>query len=141
MKSMLSVRLLAGAAAIACTATGAYAQDTDNSQSTETTQGRAASSGSGGFDSIVVTARRRAENIQDTPLAVTAITEEVLRQKAVSTPYDLVASTPGIAVTGGSATRNDVYYFIRGQGVTFGSSPSVVSVYHWRRGVDHAQST
>ena len=129
MKSMLSVRLLAGAAAIACTSTGAYAQDATNSQPTESTQDRSASTDTGGLESIVVTARRRAENIQDTPLAVTAITEEVLRQKAVSTPYDLVASTPGIAVTGGSSTRNDVLYFIRGQGATFGSSPSVVSYF------------
>lgn len=80
-------------------------------------------------DDIVVTARRRAESQQSVPVAITAITDTVLREKAIVTPYDLTNSTPGIAATAGSAQRNDVLYFIRGQGATFGSSPSVVTYF------------
>src|SRR3546814_18554180 len=53
----------------------------------------------------------------------------MLREKSISTPYDLVSATPGIAATTGSSQRNDVLYFIRGQGATFGSSPSVVTYF------------
>ena len=146
MKSLLLARLLAGAAAIACTATATYAQDASGGQTSgpdaesipqnEPLQAGAGTiatdpnpTGPAALDEIVVTARRRAENIQDTPLSVTAITDTVLRQKSISTPYDLVAATPGIAATTGSAQRNDVLYFIRGQGATFGSSPSVVTYF------------
>ena len=48
-----------------------------------------------GISDIVVTARRRAESIQTVPIAVTAITDTMLRQKAIQQPYDLVQSTPG----------------------------------------------
>lgn len=82
-----------------------------------------------GIEDIVVTARRRAESLQSVPVAVTAITDTMLRQKSISTPYDLVSGTPGLAATTGSSQRNDVLYFIRGQGATFGSSPSVVTYF------------
>ena len=140
------LRLLAGAAIIACVSSGANAQDSSGGQTSgsqaesipmnepvQAGQGTIATDPNPGasarMDEIVVTARRRAENIQDTPLSVTAITDTVLRQKSISTPYDLVSATPGIAVTGGSATRNDTLFFIRGQGATFGSSPSVVTYF------------
>jgi iron complex outermembrane receptor protein len=52
-----------------------------------------------------------------------------LREKAITTPYDLSNSTPGITATAGSSSRNDVQYFIRGQGATYGSTPSVVTYF------------
>ena len=36
---------------------------------------------------------------------------------------------PGRGATMGSASRNDVLYFIRGQGATFGISPSIVTYF------------
>jgi len=77
----------------------------------------------------VVTARRRSESVQAVPLSVTAIPDTILREKQILTPYNLVQSTPGISATAGSASRNDVQYFIRGQGATSGSSPSVVTYF------------
>lgn len=76
-----------------------------------------------------MTARRRSESVQAVPLSVTAIPDTILREKQILTPYNLVQSTPGISATAGSASRNDVQYFIRGQGATSGSSPSVVTYF------------
>jgi len=82
-----------------------------------------------GVGDIVVTARRRAENLQSVPISIVAVTDTMLREKSIATPYDLVNSTPGLAATAGSATRNDVQYFIRGQGATSGGQPSVVTYF------------
>ena len=82
-----------------------------------------------GLGDIVVTARRRAESLQSVPVAVTAITPEVLRSKAITTPYDLLAASPGLQVQTGSASRNDPIYFIRGQGQTSQGEVSVVQYF------------
>ncbi|MBU3992849.1 MAG: TonB-dependent receptor [Alphaproteobacteria bacterium] len=119
------LRLLAGVASIACVVTTAHAQTEVLPQA----GAGAETSPSNAIAEIVVTARRRAENMQSVPVAITAITSEALREKAIATPYDLTNSTPGIAATAGSATRNDVQYFIRGQGTTYGSTPSVVTYF------------
>jgi iron complex outermembrane recepter protein len=111
--------LLAGTAVAACLALPVQAQETASARTVAPADNR--------IGEVVVTARRRAESQQSVPIAVTAITTQTLREKAISTPYDLTASTPGIAAASGSAQRNDVWYFIRGQGSTFGSSPSVVT--------------
>jgi iron complex outermembrane receptor protein len=103
-----------------CSATSAIAQVAPATSAEEA---------STAIDDIVVTARRRAESQQTVPVAITAINAEMLREKQILTPYDLTASTPGIAATTGSSSRNDVLYFVRGQGATFGSSPSVVTYF------------
>ena len=114
------LRLLAGAALIVSAIAPAHAQQAGTT---------AAAEESNLITDIVVTARRRAESQQSVPVAVIAITANTLREKQILTPYDLTASTPGIASTVGSTQRNDVLYFIRGQGATFGSSPSVVTYF------------
>jgi iron complex outermembrane receptor protein len=132
-------RFLTGVA-ILIQATNANAQDASGGQTSGPTasstapaqtpvQAGPAETQAAGIEDIIVTARRRAENIQSVPISVTAITDTVLRQKSISTPYDLVASTPGVSATSGSASRNDVLYYIRGQGATFNSSPSVVTYF------------
>lgn len=116
------LRLLAGAALFFSAVAPAHAQ-----QAATTTA--AAEEDGNLISDIVVTARRRAESQQSVPVAITAITANTLREKQILTPYDLTASTPGISANTGSAQRNDVLYFIRGQGATFGSSPSVVTYF------------
>lgn len=110
---------LIGVAAIALSG-AARAQDADRPSDVQ------AESGAGLAD-IVVTARRRQESQQSVPVAITAISSETLREKIIATPYDLTTSTPGISAIAGSAQRNDVFYFIRGQGANYGSAPSVVT--------------
>lgn len=117
-------RLLAGAASLLFVASAAHAQDDSLPQAGAQTDDAA-----NAVDDIIVTARRRAENMQSVPVAITAIGADTLREKAITTPYDLSNSTPGITATAGSSSRNDVQYFIRGQGATYGSTPSVVTYF------------
>jgi iron complex outermembrane receptor protein len=91
-------------------------------------------SGQGGssadvLQEIVVTARKRAESLQEVPVAVTALSGEDLRLKGVTRPDDLKYHTPGLEIRNQSIQRNSITYFIRGQGQTFGSSPSVVTYF------------
>ncbi len=134
----LGSHLLAAAATVAL-ASAAHAQDASGGQTSGPTSGLASATapvqaGPGaasenGISDIVVTARRRAENIQSVPVSITAITADTLRSKSIQTPYDLVSSTPGITAQGGGTSRNDVIYYVRGQGATFGNAPAVVTYF------------
>lgn len=65
---------------------------------------------------IVVTAQKRAENIQDVPIAITAITADKLNAAGVKTTEELSALTPGLTMnTGGGAS---ILPRIRGIGAT-----------------------
>ena len=79
---------------------------------------------------IVVTAQKRSENLQATPVAVTALSTDDLTQRNIVTTQDLMQVTPGLQVStqtagdgGGSAT-----FFLRGMGQqrsANGSEPAV----------------
>jgi len=62
------------------------------------------------LDDVVVTARRREENLQDVPLAVTALSEEVLQEKGVREANDLGQVAPGLSVQNTTANRNNITY-------------------------------
>ncbi|MDB6062517.1 MAG: hypothetical protein JWM78_2620 [Verrucomicrobiaceae bacterium] len=82
------------------------------------------------MEEVIVTARKRDENLQTVPVAVTAISAEELREKAISAPSDLQNHTPGLELRpGGGQQRNAVQFFLRGQGTTFGSAPGVVTYF------------
>ncbi len=79
---------------------------------------------------IVVTAERRSTNLQDTPVAVTAITAEQLQARGVQSVRGLETLVPGLSV--GSQTNgpgaNSATFWIRGLGqmrAGNGSEPSV----------------
>lgn len=60
-------------------------------------------------DDIVVTAQRRGENLQDVPLAITAVTGEVLAQKNVTDVTRLQDLAPGLSVgRSGSDARPNI---------------------------------
>jgi len=52
---------------------------------------------------IIVTARRRAESLQDVPASVLALSAETLSARGVATVQDLPAVAPGLAVAGTAA--------------------------------------
>jgi iron complex outermembrane receptor protein len=65
------------------------------------------------LEEVVVTARRREENLQIVPISVTALTQEALRENAVDSFVDLQYLVPSVTVaTGGS--RNEQWASIRG---------------------------
>lgn len=77
----------------------------------------------GGFaiDEIVVTARRVEENLQDTPISVSAFTEEGLENRQIFSTDDLSRATPNLQfATQSPASGNNAssQIFIRGIGQT-----------------------
>jgi iron complex outermembrane receptor protein len=69
--------------------------------------GAAAASTSTGLEEIIVTARRREENIQSLPAAVTALTTEDLQQQVVTRSDDLPNLVPTLRVTYGAGGGRD----------------------------------
>ena len=71
---------------------------------------------SGGLEEIVVTATKRSENLQDVPVAVSAISSSALQSKGVFETSDLNGSMPNLQVSSpyGSQQPN---FSLRGVGV------------------------
>jgi len=71
------------------------------------------------LEEIIVTARKRAESLQDTPIAVTAFTAEALEARGIGSTKDLGTFTPNLVSNNGSAVSGNnsaASYFIRGIG-------------------------
>lgn len=58
---------------------------------------------------VIVTARRRAENVQDVPAAITALTTEQLRDKQITTSADLKFIAPSLSVQGRYGKQGGTY--------------------------------
>lgn len=69
------------------------------------------------LEEIIVTAQKREQNLQDTPISITALTGQQLRDAAIADVTDVESLTPNLTFTpgtgGGSSTVNA---FIRGVG-------------------------
>jgi iron complex outermembrane receptor protein len=91
--------------------------------------GSASAAGAEGLQEIVVTAQRRSENAERTPLTVTALSQDALQIKGVTSESDLQSSVPGLTVRT-TSNSNQLNFAIRGQSVdTFSASPSAVLQY------------
>ncbi len=93
------------------------------------------------LDEVVVTAQKRAENVQDVPIVVTAIPGQLLQDSGVRDIKDLTILTPGLIVTS-TANETSTTARIRGVGtvgdnIGLESSVGVVidEVYRPRNGV------
>lgn len=78
-------------------------------------------------DEIIVTARRRAEDISRVPTTITAFGAEMIAERSIATQSDLQAAVPGLIVRE-TQSNNQLNYSIRGQTVDAfsGSSTAVV---------------
>ncbi|WP_395651561.1 TonB-dependent receptor [Brevundimonas sp.] len=103
MKRFMKSALLAGAA-MAAISSGAYAQDA-------VPQDDAAS-----LDDVVVTARRRDEQLKDVPVAVSALSEERLEQTGAADITALQQQTPNATVQVARGSNSTLISFIRGVG-------------------------
>lgn len=70
-------------------------------------------SADGGLQDIVVTARKRSENLREVPVALTAISGETLTQRNITQLVDLVTTLPNLTVSYGTIQPRT---FIRGFG-------------------------
>ena len=80
--------LISGASGIAIAATGsALAQDAGEEQTTASSRG---------VDTIIVTARKKEESLQETPISVTAFTAEMIEDTGITDIADVALRTPGL---------------------------------------------
>ncbi len=79
-----------------------------------------------GLEEVIVTAQRTAENMQDVPVAISAMSAEDLRREQINSPQDLQGRVPSLVIGTNSQMRNTESPTIRGQGAQFGASPGVV---------------
>jgi outer membrane receptor protein involved in Fe transport len=70
----------------------------------------------GEIEEVVVTAQKRAEDIQTVPIAITAFTSQDLQAHQINEFKDLQFSTPNVSYTKGNFTGSD--FQIRGIGIT-----------------------
>jgi len=80
------------------------------------------------LEEVIVTARRREENIQTVPVAITVVSQEALQENNVQTLGDLQYMVPSMSATTG-LTRDALNLSIRGQGTNGISGLPAVIVY------------
>src|SRR4051794_33851232 len=68
-----------------------------------------AESTGGGLEEIIVTARRIDERAQQVPIAITAFSQDNLREKGVNNGTDLQNYTPSLSVVGDVARNQETY--------------------------------
>src|SRR5438128_615418 len=77
----------------------------------------ATASNTGGLQEVVVTARYREENLQQTPIAITAITAEDIQQRGFTSTADIGYDIPNASLRPTQAAfGNTMSAYIRGVG-------------------------
>ncbi|HET6524333.1 TonB-dependent receptor [Sphingopyxis sp.] len=71
-----------------------------------------------GLGEIVVTAQKRAESLQDTPISIAAFTAEELETKAITGLTDLRANVPNLQLTPHPNSAATTQIFMRGVGLS-----------------------
>lgn len=93
----------------------------------------AAAEGDNSADSpeIIVTARRRAEEVSKVPIAITAFSGEQLQTRGFTNTLDLAKLTPGLNISGGGTLANP-FIVLRGQSkaVTGTGAPGVLTYFN-----------
>ncbi len=106
----LRATLLGGVAAMSATiAAPALAQGSDEIQQQRS-----------GISEIVVTARKREESLQDTPIAVTAVTSETLEARGIENFTDISRIAPNLKVHDTPGGIGALYMALRG--ISFGDN-------------------
>lgn len=99
--------LAAGVAASALlSGTAVFAQDTAPAAAEDTTD----------VGEIIVTARKREENLKDIPIAVTAVGADTLEREQINVLKDIAAYSPGLTINSDAVGR--AFVSIRGIGTT-----------------------
>ena len=121
MKKMLPVALVASSA-LSLVSVPLLAQE-QNAQTTA----KPAVKQVAALEEVIVTARRRAENIQETPIAVTAISGESLREQGIVNTSELTKSVPSLQINEGQS--NQIYIRGIGERSGFARVDPTVGVY------------
>ncbi|KWV90788.1 TonB-dependent receptor [Erythrobacter sp. YT30] len=95
-------------AAIAALPSQALAQDTGDSEAEETT----------GVGTIIVTAQRRDENVQDVPIAISAFNQEALEARGIANALEVAQFVPNLVGLNNTGLGTANAYYLRGIGNT-----------------------
>tara|TARA_R110001592_G_scaffold229659_1_gene486328 strand:- start:1050 stop:3404 length:2355 start_codon:yes stop_codon:yes gene_type:complete len=68
------------------------------------------------LEEVIVTAQRKVESLQDTPISIAALTAEDLEKQGINNIYDLKARVPNLTVDFHPVNNQSVRLFIRGTG-------------------------
>ena len=68
------------------------------------------------LEEVVVTAERRAQNLQEVPVAVTAFNSDQLIEMQMTETYDLLRRIPNLTGANNVGQSSNVSYFMRGVG-------------------------
>jgi iron complex outermembrane receptor protein len=107
MKSRATTWVLTGGCALLAVHCGpqALAQDAAQAQTVPA-----------GLEEVIVTSQKRAESVQDVPIAITAISSVQLEQKGIANFVDVARSSPSISIQSGYDSSSAPLLFMRGQG-------------------------
>jgi iron complex outermembrane receptor protein len=83
----------------------------------------------GALHDIIVTASKRSESIERTPIAVTAITSDAIQQAGITTFRDIDGRVPGLVAPRQSSSQTTQTYSIRGIGEPDTFPEPAVAVY------------
>jgi iron complex outermembrane recepter protein len=100
------------------------------------------------LEEVIVTAQKRAQSLQDVPIAITAISQEMLQDQNIFDVLDLQKAVPSLTIIKGYNRANGVPVVIRGMG-TLGAQPAfegsvgtyVDGVYRARPGMSRCSTT
>ncbi|MEI9988590.1 MAG: TonB-dependent receptor [Rhizomicrobium sp.] len=67
------------------------------------------------LETVIVTAQKREQNLQDVPIAITALTTEQLQERHINNTKDLTGVVPGLQIKAGDASASPQIY-LRGVG-------------------------
>ncbi|HWA31730.1 MAG TPA: TonB-dependent receptor [Rhizomicrobium sp.] len=82
-----------------------------------------------GIETVTVTARRRPEDQERVPVAITPISGEMLRTTGTTSAIDLQDLAPSLTVSGNLGSRDTDIFTIRGQTEPFGGADPGVQTY------------
>ncbi|CAN0578346.1 unnamed protein product, partial [Ectocarpus sp. 12 AP-2014] len=69
------------------------------------------------LEEVVVTAKKRAENVQDVPIAISAFTGDTLQEVGVSRAGQLADFVPGLEISAPAGEGSQLLVFLRGAGL------------------------
>ena len=75
------------------------------------------------LEEVIVTAQKRAQSLQDVPIAITAISQEMMQNQNIFDVLDLQKAVPSLTIIRGYNRANGVPVVIRGMG-TLGAQPA-----------------
>ena len=78
---------------------------------------------------IIVTARRKEESLQSTPVSITAFSQKALDQRSIRSPLELSKAVPGLQAVTTPGQSTNISFAIRGRGNNYGAAAGSVETY------------